>query len=119
MDPTFPRFLINEFIAPDSFTGRNCGTPIHVGLRFTSYRVIRYAGDAMDLRVDNEEVYGPIELTLIQITAYGKVFDDLDSGHTGTIQVVGLDVSRIVERLKDLQAREQLTLESPLALPRL
>lgn len=113
MDLDSPRFQISEFIAPDLFTGRNCGTSLHVGQRFKSFRVIRYTGNIMDLHVDKEEIFGPIELTLVQTVAYGKVLDEFDSGLTGTIQVVGSDIPQIALRLKDLKDREYLSFESP------
>jgi hypothetical protein len=112
MDPHYPCFILGEFIPPDAFTGRNCGKPLKVGLKLNSFRITRYAGGMLDLRVDRQERFGPIELVIEQVEAYRRSLGELGEGMTGLIRVAGPDIGHVAERLRSLEQREQLSVEA-------
>ena len=112
MNPAYPSFQIYEFIRPDGLTGRNCGTPLNIGMKFNSIRRTRFFGDITDLH--SEDVGDPmhISLTLNRIEAYQHELDELSPGLTALLRFSGDSLKAIRAELKSLPRREYLRIES-------
>jgi hypothetical protein len=67
-----------------------CVTDIHVGDRFTKFVPIRLVGEAGPENTNfiRDEAI-PIDLTIVQITAYRKTFDTWSAGLTAALVLLG------------------------------